>query len=455
MFAPSVPSPIMKVPASGGTPQPASRLDPEREVAHRWPHFLPDGDHFLYLGDAKAGGQSTLRVDSLRTPGSLKIVDGVTEGQYSDGLLFFFRRQVLLAQPFDLDRLALSGEPKAVLQDITPLNSGRFAFSTTLDGALAFLPRPMWNPVTQLTWFDRNGLLTGTVGEPMRFSGPSIAPDGTRVAVTRHDEKGSDIWVVELLRGTVTPLTSDPPLESRRPVWSPDGRRVAFTRSPREDGAGNMFTVAADGSGPIAPLAEGLLNLAGLDWSRDGSRFLYQIITGDEKTKAGLWLLSMLGSPPVPFRDDGILYAQATVSPDGHWVSYTSNESGRAEVYIERFPSPGSRVRASTGGGTQPRWRRDQKELYYLSAESHLTAIAVNLAADATLGPTTSLFTLAVRGLSGSEIRGRGGIYSPPLYDVATDGRVLAAIVQEEVEALAPATVSLHATVALKRSAPR
>lgn len=182
LFAPGVSSPILKVPASGGTPEPASRLDPEREVSHRWPHFLPDGDRFFYLGDAKPGGKATLRVDSLRTPGSLRILDGVTEGQYSDGLLFFFRRAVLLAQPFDLKRLALSGEPKAVLENILPLNSGRFAFSSSRNGALAFLPLPMWNPMTQLTWFDRRGRSPGTVGQPDRYSRISIAPDGKRVA---------------------------------------------------------------------------------------------------------------------------------------------------------------------------------------------------------------------------------------------------------------------------------
>ena len=456
LFSPGVSSPIQQVPASGGTPQPASRLDPERDVSHRWPHFLPDGDHFLYLADAKPGGQSSLQVGSLRSPGSRKLVDGVTEGHYADGLLFFFRRHVLVAQRFDLGRLALSGEPHPVLQNLLPLNSGRFAFSITPSGTIASLPLPMWNPVTELTWFDRLGRATGSVGQPARFSGVSIAPDGKRVAVTRHDEQGSDIWVVELTRGSVTPLTSNASVESRRPVWSPDGRRVAFTASPREDSAGNVFAIAADGSGTIAPIAEGALNLVGLDWSPDGSRFLYQVLTGNQKIKAGLWMVTMPGSSPaVPYRDDGWQYFQATLSPDGRWVAYTSNHSGRAEIYIERFPSPGSRVRASTDGGTQPRWRRDQKELYYLSAEGQLKAVRLDLAGDATLGPTTPLFALAVRGTSDSEVRGRASIYSPPLYDVAPDGRFLAAIVKEEGQVRAPVTVSLNATAALKRGAPR
>ena len=180
------------------------------------------------------------------------------------------------------------------------------------------------------------------------------------------------------------------------------------------------------------------------------------MLTGNRQIKAGLWIVSMPGSlPAAPYRDDGWQYFQATLSPDGRWVAYTSNHSGRTEIYIERFPSPGSRVQASTDGGTQPRWRRDQKELYYLSAEGQLKAVRLDFAGDATLGPTTPLFALAVRGTSGSDVRGRASIYSPPLYDVAPDGRFLAAIVKEQEQVRAPVAVSLNATAALKRGALR
>ena len=177
-------------------------------VANRWPHFLPDGDHFLYLADSIPGGQSALRVGSLGNRDSLSVLDDITEGQYPDGLLFFVRRDVLLAQPFDVGRLALGGEPRAVAQDIATLASGRYAFSVTPGGALAFLRRSDLNPVALLTWFDRGGKPTGSVGQPGRFADPSIAPDGNRVAVTRFDDNGSAIWVFEMTRGTATRLTS-------------------------------------------------------------------------------------------------------------------------------------------------------------------------------------------------------------------------------------------------------
>ena len=208
VFAPRTYSPLVRVAASGGTPQPVTQLDPSKYVANRWPHFLPDGDHFLYLADAIPGGQSALRVGSLRNRDSRSVLDDVTEGQYSDGLLFFVRRDVLLAQPFDVGRLALGGEPRAVAQDIARLVSGRYAFSVTPGGALAFLRRSDLNPVALLTWFDRGGKPTGSVGQPGRFSDPSIAPDGNRIVVTRSDDNGTAIWVFEMKRGTATRLTS-------------------------------------------------------------------------------------------------------------------------------------------------------------------------------------------------------------------------------------------------------
>ena len=147
--------------------------------------FLPDGQHFLYLADSIPGGQSALRVGSLGNRDSVNVLDDTTEGQYSDGLLFFVRQDVLLAQPFDLGRLGLGGEPRAVAQGLAALASGRYAFSVTPSGALAFLRRSDLNPVARLTWFDRGGKPTGSVGQPGRFSLPSIAPDGNRIAVTR------------------------------------------------------------------------------------------------------------------------------------------------------------------------------------------------------------------------------------------------------------------------------
>ena len=455
LFAPrGINSPIMKVAASGGVPEPASHLDPARETAHRWPHFLPDGDHFLYLSDATAGGVATLRVGSLQNRDSAVLVEGTTEGQYSDGLLFFARRGVLLAQPFDVGRLTLGGEPQAIEQNVLTLNSGRFAFSTTPDGALAFLRRVNLNPLTQLTWFNRRGQTIGTVGPPARLSGPAIAPDDRRVAVTRHDENGSDLWMFDLTRGTGVALTNSPPLESRWPVWSRDGRRVAYTASPRENQAGQLYVVSADASRSVTTLAEISMNVLGLDWSHDGSRFLYRLITGDQNSKSGLWLLTLPGVKSTPFRADGSPYGQATLSPDGRWVAYSSVDAGRLEVHIESFPRSGERVQVSTDGGTQPRWRRDQKELYYLAPDSRLMALPVDLADAVKLGTPTALFTLAVRTNQG-EIRGRHSIFTPPLYDVAGDGRFLAAIVQEEGAKPEPVTVSLSAAAVVKRVAPQ
>jgi serine/threonine protein kinase len=430
-----------------------AQLDQLKYIANRWPHFLPDGDHFLYLADSPPGGQSALRVGSLGSPDSRSVLDGITEGQYADGLLFFARRDVLLAQPFDVGQLALAGEPRAVAQGIATLASGRYAFSVTPSGALAFFRRPDFNPVARLTWFDRGGKPTGSVGQPGRFADLSIAPDGKRFAVTRSDDNGPAIWVFEMTRGTATPLTSP----GSQPVWSPDGRRIVFSAPPKGGLTRNLWTISADGSAPMVPLIETKFQLRAHGWSPDGAQLLYNLEFGVQDTASGLWMMTMPGSRSVPFRDDGFLYPQAAISPDGHWVAYASNQSGRYEIYVESFPTPGRRVRVSTEGGTQPRWRRDQTELYFLSAESRLIAVPANLGVEAKLGTATPLFTLAMPGgaMSGGPLPGGVGVVSATQYDVSADGRFLAAVVGPHVPDRPPVTVALNATAGLKPNPAR
>jgi len=441
VFAPRTYSPMLAVPASGGTPQPVTQLEPMKSVAHRWPHFLPDGDHFLYLADSIPGGQSVLRVGSLVNRNSQTVLDDTTEGQYSDGLLFFVRRDVLLAQPFDVGQLAVRGEPRAVAQDLTRIANGRFGFSVTPDGTLAFLRQSDLNPVAQLTWFDRRGRPTGSLGQPGRYSEPSIAPDGNRIAVTQNDHKGPAIWVFETARGTATRLTSP----GAHPVWSQEGRRIVFSAGPDETTAAvHIWTIAADGSGPTAPLVKGPFPVFPQGWSPDGGRLLYHLTFGDKQTASGLWLLTMSGSASGPFRTDGFQYQQAAVSPDGRWVAYSSNQSGRFEIYVESFPAPGKRVQVSTEGGTQPRWRHDQQELYFLSAESRLIAVPANLGAETKLGVASPLFTLRMPGNTYG--------WGAQQYDVSADGRFLAAVVEPHVPDRPPVTVALNATAGLKPS---
>ena len=442
VFAPRTYSHLVKVPASGGTPLPVTELDPTKYVANRWPHFLPDGVHFLYLADAKPGGQSALRVGSLRNRDSQNVLDETTEGQYSDGLLFFVRRDVLLAQPFDVGRLTLSGEPRAVVQDTVSLHSGRWAFSVTPGGTLAFLRRSELNPVTQLTWVDRSGRPTGTVGPLGRFADLSIAPDGNRIAVSRTDENTSAIWIVETTRGTAAPLTAT----GIEPVWSPDGHRIAFSAAPLHGApVRHLWTISADGSGPTVPLIESAFPLKAHGWSPDGTRLLYQLAFGDQKTASGLWLMTMPGSRSLPFRNDGFFYPHAALSPDGHWVAYSSNQSGRFEIYVESFPTPGRRVQVSTDGGTQPKWRRDQRELYFVSPDSGLIAVPADLGTEAKLGTAAPLFTLTKpRASTGRE-----------QYDVSADGRFLTAVVEAHVPDRPPVTVALNATAGLKPGSAR
>ncbi len=219
----------------------------------------------------------------------------------------------------------------------------------------------------------------------------------------------------------------------------------------------HLWTISADGSEPTVPLIESKFPLRAHGWSPDGARLLYHLAFGDQKTASGLWLMTMPGSRSVPFRNDGFLYPQAALSPDGHWVAYASNQSGRYEIYVESFPTPGRRVQVSTDGGTQPRWRRDQRELYFLSAESRLIAVPANLGVEAKLGIATPLFTLAMPGgaMSGGPLPGGVGVVSATQYDVSADGRFLAAVVEPHVPDRPPITVALNATAGLKPSPAR
>jgi Tol biopolymer transport system component len=301
----------------------------------------------------------------------------------SPGRLLFCREGTLMAQGFDAGTLALTGDAVPVGEDLR----NAYSFSASRDGTLVYLTAGGRN--VQLTWFDRQGKTLGTVGRVRRTLGVSmrISPDGTRLAASRTEPGAQpDIWVVDLVQGSETRLTTDPATDAF-PVWSPDGRRIAFS-SDRE-GTANLYVRAADGAGSDELLLKTGERKSPLDWSRDGKFLLFNVRAAKS---ADVWVLPMEAGPggerkPVPYLRTDADEGAARFSPDGRFVAYTSNESGSIEVYVRPFApaSPeasgtgGGKVRVSASGGANPQWELNGKELVYVTPDRKRWAVDVTV----------------------------------------------------------------------------
>jgi dipeptidyl aminopeptidase/acylaminoacyl peptidase len=291
-----------------------------------------------------------------------------------------------------------------------------------------------------LTWLAQDGRQLDTIGEAHAYVTPRISPDQARVAVGRLEGRTSDIWILEDAARTLTRLTTNPRRESM-PVWSRDSRKLAVATDLGHGGGVELQIVPIATTGRPTTFHTSTFTLRPAGWSLEG-RVLFQGI--DQRDQVNLWIMSPeAGAEPQAFRADGFNYIQAAISPDGRHVAYASDLSGRFEVYVEDFPTPGNRRSVSNGGATQPRWRPDGKALYYVTLDHYLTARTVTGEPPAFSEPRR-LFTLR---MPDTNFRLQGAN-----YDVAADGRILAAVLQEE--AMAPkstAMVWLGATAALRQ----
>jgi Tol biopolymer transport system component len=292
---------------------------------------------------------------------------------------------VLWAQRFDATTLEVSGEAFPVSDEVALL-PGVFpgaAYAASANGVLAWRSGSGLAAM-QLTWFDRSGRKLGTVGEPADYSNPALSPDERSLAVGRLDpqRKSRDLWIFDLMRGTSTRLTFDP-AEEFNPTWSPDGTRVAFTSDRR--GVREIYQKPANGSGDDALLVESTDWPKHVeDWSPDGKYLLYNYSRGGLPSDLFLWpLLPGADRNPIPFVTTAFVEREGRFAPQGGWVAYCSNESGRIEVYVRRASPDGAsgqeKWRVSTAGGITPQWRRDGKELFYVSGS---TLMAVDVKAD-------------------------------------------------------------------------
>ncbi len=389
---------LSRVSASGGTPEPLTKPDAARgDHSHRWPRFLPDGRHLLYLATPNTGPAKAVFYASVDGKENRLVLEDASNAAYAMGHLLFVRRNKLFAQPFERGQGRLSGQPTAVADGVgSGFGVTRAMFSASEDGTLVYVPTPPPRPST-LEWFDRSGKRLERVGETAGWYHPSLSPDGKRLAVGIGDaraESGS-IWILDLSRGTRTRLTFGPGA-AWSPVWSPDSERVAYLREDESGNIGGIFVKAASGAGaeeqlvPASALGE-LGDLVISDWTPDGSALILTLFR--TATNYGVWLLSLAGDrKPRPLIDTKADEDSPGVSPDGKWIAYVSYESGRPEVYVQAFPGPGGRFQISTEGGGAPAWRSDGGELFYLSSDDHLMSVPIKTTPSFEAGAPRELF---------------------------------------------------------------
>jgi serine/threonine protein kinase/Tol biopolymer transport system component len=392
---------LYRVSASGGVAVPITALDPARkESMHFGPSFLPDGQHFVYIRRSSIGTRSAIYVGAVdakpEQQSSAPLVNSDWQPRFAPskdggaGYLLFVRDGRLMVQPFDNRRLELKEQPSVLAERVSDNSGSGIGYSngptggwagvsTSANDVLVFQPGPTRD--RQLTWFDRAGKPLGTVGEPAIYQSVKFSPDGTRLAVSKTNGSGANIWLLDLSRGTTTRFTFSSAFDTA-PVWSPDGRQIIF--SSNRNGPFDLYQKPSDGGKDEELLLKSGENKDATDWSPDGRFLLY--IVNDPKTGRDVWVLPLEGDKkPAPFLNTRFQERNPHFSPDGRWVAYNSDESGHMEVYVRSFSvnQAGATVSSgkwqiSNGDGTDPSWRRDGKELYYWT--SKLAGMAVEIA---------------------------------------------------------------------------
>jgi serine/threonine protein kinase len=437
LFTSGVSAPLSKVSANGGTPATASELDEQYENSHRWPQFLPDGNHYLFFirtFERDRAGVYEGALDSKEH--HLVLRTGYRAFYVPQGYLLYVRDQTLMVQTFDANRGALAGEPVPLPDQVAAVSPNSSAmFSASDNGVLAYYPKPSKAMGWDLVWYDREGKKLTSIGHDF-FAQPAVSPDGTKVAVAIYDKEWwtPDLWVLDLVRGTKARLTFGPGA-GRFPVWEPDGQALIFgvTKNSQQ----HIFRKSLTGSGEpeVVLQTEGLVEAPG-SICHDGRYLVYQRgkPRGEADTKDGVWILPLSGDRK-PFPLVGGLGGpfdafDPRISPDCKWVAYLSEEPGQPQIYITSFPDGKRRYQATTAGGSNPRWRADGKELFFMSPDLKLSVVSIEAnGQELRLGSPRMLF--APHGIANR--------LSP--YDVQGDGQRF--LVSGSAEPISQARVTL------------
>jgi Tol biopolymer transport system component len=410
-LAPTNVSVIQEVPDSGGTPQLLTRRE-KGEVSHRWPEFLPGGKAVLFAASANTSSwpNAQVAVQSLGAGERRNLIRGMYPRYAPSGHLIYAQGGSLMAVPFDSKRLEVTGTAVPVMEGVlqsTVTGVAQYSFSST--GLMVNVPGGIQSAQSKLVWVNRNGSAQPLAAPAHAYLNPRLSPDGRRVSVGIVEQE-SQVWLYNLSRETLTRLTFEGNGNSY-PVWTPDGKRIAF-QSKKEEPSGplKIFWQLADGSGGPERLTTSEDTQAPLSWSPDGQ--LLAFIEINPTTGYDIWVLRLGDHKAQPFLRTPFNESVPRFSPDGRWLAYISDESGRYEIYVQPYPGPGGKSQISTDGGTEPVWNPNGRELFYRIGDK-MMAVDIATQPSFTAGKPRMLFE---------------GQYVPtpatfPNYDVSPDGQ--------------------------------
>ena len=397
---------LAAIPAAGGTPEPLISPDSSKgENTVCCPAFLPGATALLFV---TATGTNPGQIAVRRLPSGERtdlIAGGLWPLYLPTGHLLYVQGGTLMAVPFDPAQLRLAATPVPAVEGVLQSGqSGVAYYSVADDGSLAYIPGRVRGANSTLVWVDRNGAEQPIAAEPHAYRNPRLSPDGRRIAVG-IDELGSQVWIYDLSRDTLTRLTFEG-TGSGNPFWSPDGSRVAFNSGA----PGSLFVQPADGSSKAERLTTNEYRQILNSWSPDGQFLAFH--ENNPTTAADIMVLRLAGHQVQPFLRTPAAESAARFSPDGRWLAYTSLESGRAEIYVQPFPGPGGKWQISTDGGTEPVWNPNGRELFYRH-RNQMVAVDIVTQPGFSAGKPKLLF-------EGPYLLSAGNL---PAYDVSRDGQ--------------------------------
>jgi serine/threonine-protein kinase len=429
LFSVAGSKPLSRVSASGGQVTEVTTLDREAgETGHLLPHILPDGEHAIFTAAlGRVLVEARVLLLSLKTGERRVLMEEATDGRYvASGHLVFMRRGTLMAAPFDLDRLAVTGPAAGIVDDVMVavnganqnIETGAGQFAVSSSGTLVYLTGGMLadsNGV--LTWLDRQGKTTPLDVPSRGYLAPRISPDGNRI-VAHHIGLERELWIYDIARDSMSKLRFDGLAEW--PIWTPDGKRVAFRGHAK--GSQNLYWMPVDGSSPAEPLTTGGLAEAPAAFTPDGKELVYSDVRPG--TSADIMALSMEDRKTRPILQTAAAEMYPALSPDGRWLAYSSDDSGTSEVFVQAYRGATGRVQVSRSGGASPRWSRDGHELFYIEPTGLETA-RMKVVTVSTSPSSPAFSASAPKQIAELTTRTFGNASPLGSFDVAPDGRMI------------------------------